>query len=63
MNKIRIFSGEFEGEMLYKGTKVQFWALRNERGLQASFEQSPVAVQYPDLELLQALEDIVYGNG
>lgn len=61
MNKIRIFKGEFEGEMLYKGVKVQFWAIRSEFGLQASFEQ-PIGVEFDDYDLFKALEAITYGN-
>lgn len=62
MNKIRIFNGEFDGEMLYKGVKVRFWAVRTERGLQATFEEPDGAENFTMIEMFQALEAIVYGN-
>lgn len=62
MTKIRIYRGEFEGEMLYKGVRVYFWALRTDRGLQASFELPPGADPIPDMELFKALEAIIYGD-
>jgi len=61
MNKMRILSGEFHGEMLYDGVVVQFWAIRNDYGLQASFEV-PMGVTYSDHDLFRALEALVYGH-
>jgi hypothetical protein len=63
MTKIRIFDGEFSGEMLFNGRFiVKFWALRNERGLQASFEQPEGKPSISDMELFKALEAIVNGD-
>lgn len=62
MNKLRILKGEFEGEMLYKGSKVKFWAIRSDFGLEASFEQESFDGEFTDMELFRALEDLVYGN-
>lgn len=61
MNKMRIISGEFEGEMLHDGVVVRFWAIRNEFGLQASFE-TPMGVDIADIDLFRTLEALVYGH-
>lgn len=62
MTKMRIFKGEFEGEMLYKGVVVKFWAIRSDFGLEATFEQPTFDGEFTDLELFQALEAMVYGH-
>lgn len=59
MTKIRILSGEFDGEMLYAGEKIRFWALKNELGLSASFEQPEDGRQFRDIELLAALDAVL----
>lgn len=60
--KMRIFKGEFEGELLYMGIKYPFSAIRSEFGLSASFDTSAVLAPPTDYQLFKALEAIVYGE-
>lgn len=64
MNRMRIFKGEFEGELLYQGKVIPFSAIRSEFGLSVSFDTSENQyVNLPsDYELFNALEEIVYGQ-
>lgn len=63
MTKMRIFKGEFEGEMLFNDRFiVKFWAIRSDFGLQATFEQPEDKPQISDMELFKALEAIIDGN-
>lgn len=62
--KMRIFKGEFEGELLYQGKVIPFAAIRNELGLSVSFDTSENQyVNLPsDYELFKALEELIYGQ-
>ena len=61
MNKIRIFKGEFEGQIIVQNHVVDFWAIRNELGLSASFDRRE-ATDITEKDCFKVLEDIVYGN-
>ena len=60
MNKIRILRGEFEGQLMVNNQIVDFWAVRSEQGLSASFDKRD-AQDLPDYECFKALEAVVYG--
>ena len=62
ISKMRIIKGEFEGQMLHDGVVIGFWAIRNDLGLSASFEQTQSGKLYSELELFKTLEEIVYGE-
>lgn len=62
MNKMRIFKGEFEGEILHEGVVIEFAAIRNELGLSASFVQNQTGKLFSELELFSTLEREVYGQ-